>query len=432
MALVELTASHRRAALPDARRAACSTCAAAGCSATAASAPPYWQDHAAGPRGARRSPGTRCASCTSTAGRSTSRSRLGDQDLLAAVQPALDGHGRAPARTSPAALGSRHRDEAFGDPYELPPDRAYAETCAAIASVMLGWRLLLATGEARFADAIERTMFNGVCSAACRSTGRDFFYVNPLQRRSSRSATTQATARGSRGTRAPAARPTSCASSRRWQQYLATADDGRESSSTSTPRPTSRRRSRRRGPARDRDGLPVGGPRHGPHVETPDAAVDAVAARAAGCRSRDRRRERRHRRRSADAGRRLRRSWAAGDVVSLDLELPATVTPSDRRIDADPGLRRRRARPDRLLRRDRGSPGRRRLEDVEVDPAVTPEPEPRDDLARGLVGLALPGSVAPGRPQPRPSPCGRSRTTRGRTGAPEAMRVWIPATHRRS
>ena len=61
-------------------------------------------------------------------------------------------------------MGSRHRDEAFGDPYELPPDRAYAETCAAIASVMLAWRLLLATGEPRYADAIERAIYNGVLS----------------------------------------------------------------------------------------------------------------------------------------------------------------------------------------------------------------------------------------------------------------------------
>ena len=59
-------------------------------------------------------------------------------------------------------LGSRHRDEAFGDPYELPPDRAYAETCASIASVMLAWRLLLATGDPEYADVIERTIYNGV------------------------------------------------------------------------------------------------------------------------------------------------------------------------------------------------------------------------------------------------------------------------------
>ncbi len=80
------------------------------------------------------------------------------------------------------ALGSRHRDEAFGPPFELPPDRAYAETCATIASVMLAWRLLLATGEERFADAIERAMLGGVLSGMSLG-GTEFFYMNPLQRR---------------------------------------------------------------------------------------------------------------------------------------------------------------------------------------------------------------------------------------------------------
>jgi hypothetical protein len=81
------------------------------------------------------------------------------------------------------AVGSRHRDESIGDAFELPPDRAYAETCAAIASVMLAWRLLLATGESRFADVIERTLYNGVLPAIALD-GRHFFYSNPLQRRS--------------------------------------------------------------------------------------------------------------------------------------------------------------------------------------------------------------------------------------------------------
>ena len=58
-------------------------------------------------------------------------------------------------------VGSRHAGEAIGDPYELPPDRAYCETCAAIASIMWNWRLLLVTGEARFADLLERTLYNG-------------------------------------------------------------------------------------------------------------------------------------------------------------------------------------------------------------------------------------------------------------------------------
>jgi uncharacterized protein len=77
-------------------------------------------------------------------------------------------------------VGSRHRDEAFGDRFELPPDRAYCERCAAIASIMWNWRLLLLTGEARFADLIERTLYNGFL-AGIGFDGTSFFYENPLQ-----------------------------------------------------------------------------------------------------------------------------------------------------------------------------------------------------------------------------------------------------------
>jgi uncharacterized protein len=79
-------------------------------------------------------------------------------------------------------VGSRHRDEAFGDPFELPPDRAYCERCAAIASIMWNWRLLLLTGEARFAELMERTLYNGFL-AGIGLDGQSFFYVNPLQAR---------------------------------------------------------------------------------------------------------------------------------------------------------------------------------------------------------------------------------------------------------
>jgi uncharacterized protein len=79
-------------------------------------------------------------------------------------------------------VGSRHRDEAFGDPFELPPDRAYCERCAAIASIMWNWRLLLLTGEARFAELMERTLYNGFL-AGIGLDGKGFFYVNPLQAR---------------------------------------------------------------------------------------------------------------------------------------------------------------------------------------------------------------------------------------------------------
>jgi DUF1680 family protein len=78
--------------------------------------------------------------------------------------------------------GSRHHDEGFGDRFELPPDRAYNETCAAIASFHWSWRLLLATGEAKYADHMERVLYNGF-AAAISVAGDRFFYVNPLQRR---------------------------------------------------------------------------------------------------------------------------------------------------------------------------------------------------------------------------------------------------------
>jgi len=79
-------------------------------------------------------------------------------------------------------MGSHHQDEAFGDDYELPPDRAYCETCAGVASVMVAWRLLLATGDATWGDVVERTLYNVVATSP-RADGRAFFYTNPLQKR---------------------------------------------------------------------------------------------------------------------------------------------------------------------------------------------------------------------------------------------------------
>jgi uncharacterized protein len=105
----------------------------------------------------------------------------GDAGLLASSVARWD--DMVTAKTSlTGGVGSRHDGESFGDRYELPPDRAYNETCAAIASVHWSWRLLLATGEPRYADLIERLLYNGV-GPAISADGRRFFYVNPLQRR---------------------------------------------------------------------------------------------------------------------------------------------------------------------------------------------------------------------------------------------------------
>ncbi len=105
----------------------------------------------------------------------------GETALLDAVIRRWD-EMRATRTYLTGGVGSHHRDEAFGAPFELPPDRAYTETCAAIASLMLAWRLLLATGQERFADAIERAMYDAVLPGLSLD-GLSFFYVNPLQRR---------------------------------------------------------------------------------------------------------------------------------------------------------------------------------------------------------------------------------------------------------
>jgi uncharacterized protein len=83
------------------------------------------------------------------------------------------------------AIGSRAFSESFGDPYELPSATAYAETCAAIGCVFWNWRMLLATGESRFADQIEWLLFNAVlCGIGL--DGTTFFYENPLSSRGER------------------------------------------------------------------------------------------------------------------------------------------------------------------------------------------------------------------------------------------------------
>jgi uncharacterized protein len=76
-------------------------------------------------------------------------------------------------------LGSRYEGEAFGKDFELPNDRAYTETCAAIGSVMWNWRMLELGGEARYADLIEHTLYNAVLPGVSLD-GQHYFYQNPL------------------------------------------------------------------------------------------------------------------------------------------------------------------------------------------------------------------------------------------------------------
>jgi DUF1680 family protein len=81
-------------------------------------------------------------------------------------------------------LGARWEGESFGADYELPNERAYAETCAAIGGFMWNWRMLLRSGEARYADWMETALYNGILSGLSLD-GTAYFYQNPLADRGS-------------------------------------------------------------------------------------------------------------------------------------------------------------------------------------------------------------------------------------------------------
>lgn len=69
--------------------------------------------------------------------------------------------------------------EAVGLPYELPNSRAYNETCGQVGNLMWNWRMLLITGEARFADIMEQTIYNSIM-AGVNVSGEGWSYSNPL------------------------------------------------------------------------------------------------------------------------------------------------------------------------------------------------------------------------------------------------------------
>jgi len=77
-------------------------------------------------------------------------------------------------------IGGRYEGEAFGKNYELPNDRAYAETCAAVGNIFWNHRMLHLTGDAKYADVMEKVLYNGFLSGISLD-GRKYFYQNPLQ-----------------------------------------------------------------------------------------------------------------------------------------------------------------------------------------------------------------------------------------------------------
>jgi uncharacterized protein len=76
-------------------------------------------------------------------------------------------------------VGARSDGEAFGEAYELPNAQAYGESCAAIGNMMWSWRMLAATGDGKYADVIERALYNGINSGMSLG-GNLYCYRNPL------------------------------------------------------------------------------------------------------------------------------------------------------------------------------------------------------------------------------------------------------------
>lgn len=77
-------------------------------------------------------------------------------------------------------VGSTNIGEAFTVDYDLPNRTAYAETCAAIALAMFANRMLKLCADSKYADIIEKTIYNGIVSGVSLD-GKSFFYENPLE-----------------------------------------------------------------------------------------------------------------------------------------------------------------------------------------------------------------------------------------------------------
>ena len=77
-------------------------------------------------------------------------------------------------------LGSVGGTEAFGDDYVLPNRTAYTETCASVGGILWYHRMFLKSGDAKYLDAFEQTLYNGLLSGVSVK-GDTFFYQNPLE-----------------------------------------------------------------------------------------------------------------------------------------------------------------------------------------------------------------------------------------------------------
>jgi DUF1680 family protein len=103
----------------------------------------------------------------------------GDREMLAHCDGLFDEVTRRQMYIT-GGIGSTAVLEAFTYPYDLPNDTLYAETCASVGLCFFAQRMAQAQADARYADAVERCLYN-ILPAAMSQDGERYFYVNPLQ-----------------------------------------------------------------------------------------------------------------------------------------------------------------------------------------------------------------------------------------------------------
>jgi DUF1680 family protein len=105
----------------------------------------------------------------------------GDRELLVACERLWESAAQRKMYVT-GGIGSERHGERFAADYDLPNLTAYAETCAAIGLVFFSHRMLQFAGDGRYADVLERALYNGMLSGVSLD-GTRFFYENPLESR---------------------------------------------------------------------------------------------------------------------------------------------------------------------------------------------------------------------------------------------------------
>ena len=126
-----------------------------------------------------RSSATRSAPCTSTRGVADVAGYTGDRGYVDAMDRLWQSVAQRKMYLT-GGIGVQGHGEGFSGDYELPNAAAYCETCAAIGMALWNHRLNLMHGDAKYADVVERELYNGILSGVDLG-GEKYFYVNPLE-----------------------------------------------------------------------------------------------------------------------------------------------------------------------------------------------------------------------------------------------------------